>query len=131
MHITTGFPRGVNECSRGSGIAAWAPAAGRPLPARALSQRLEQAVTHNLKGKTALVTGGSRGIGAAVVRRLARDGAAVAINYRAEADAAEGIAAEITEAGGAAVAVQGDVSAPEDVRRVVDESAGRRHLHVG
>ena len=82
-------------------------------------------MTGNLKGKTALVTGGSRGIGAAVVRRLARDGAAVAIGYRAEADAAEGIAAEITEAGGAAVAVQGDVSAPEDVRRVVDESAGR------
>ena len=82
-------------------------------------------MTGKLKGKTALVTGGSRGIGAAVVRRLAEDGAAVAINYRAQAEAAEGIAAEITEAGGSAVAVRGDVSVPEDVRRVVSESADR------
>jgi 3-oxoacyl-[acyl-carrier protein] reductase len=83
------------------------------------------AVTGNLKGKTALVTGGSRGIGAAVARRLAEDGAAIAINYRTQAEAAEGIAAEITEAGGLAVAVRGDVSVPEDVRRVADESADR------
>jgi 3-oxoacyl-[acyl-carrier protein] reductase len=82
-------------------------------------------MTSTLKGKRALVTGGSRGIGAAVVRRLAADGAAVAINYRAKAEAAEGIAAEITEAGGTAVTVQGDVSAPEDIRRVVDEAAAR------
>ena len=82
-------------------------------------------MTGKLKGKTALVTGGSRGIGAAVVRRLAEDGAAIAINYRAQAEAAEGIAAEITEAGGSAVAVRGDVSVPEDVRRVVNESADR------
>jgi NAD(P)-dependent dehydrogenase (short-subunit alcohol dehydrogenase family) len=82
-------------------------------------------VTGKLKGKTALVTGGSRGIGAAVVRRLAEDGAAIAINYRAQAEAAEGIAAEITEAGGSAVAVRGDVSVPEDVRRVVNESPDR------
>lgn len=82
-------------------------------------------MTGKLKGKTALVTGGSRGIGAAVVRRLAEDGAAIAINYRAQAEAAEGIAAEITEAGGSAVAVRGDVSVPADVRRVVNESADR------
>jgi NAD(P)-dependent dehydrogenase (short-subunit alcohol dehydrogenase family) len=83
------------------------------------------AVTHTLKGKTALVTGGSRGIGAAVVRRLAEAGAAVAINYRAQAEAANGIAAQISEEGGLAVTVQGDVSVPNDVRRVVDESADR------
>ena len=83
------------------------------------------AVAGNLKGKTALVTGGSRGIGAAVVRRLAEQGAAVSINYRTRAEAAEAIAAEITAAGGTAIVVQGDVSVPEDVRRIVDESADR------
>jgi 3-oxoacyl-[acyl-carrier protein] reductase len=82
-------------------------------------------VSNGLKGKKALVTGGSRGIGAAVVRRLAQDGAAVAINYRVQAEAAEVIAADITEAGGLAVTVRGDVSVPEDVRRLADESASR------
>ena len=79
----------------------------------------------NLTDKIALVTGGSRGIGAAVVRRLAKDGAAVAINYRVKAESAEGIAAQIIEAGGQAITVQGDTSVPEQVRRVADETAER------
>ena len=61
-----------------------------------------------LAGKVALVTGGSRGIGAATVRRLAADGAAVAFTYRASAETAEKLAAEITAAGGRALAVQAD-----------------------
>lgn len=79
----------------------------------------------NLTRKIALVTGGSRGIGAAVVHRLAEEGAAVAINYLVNAEAAEGIAAQIVAAGGQAITVQGDVSVPEEVRRVVDEAADR------
>lgn len=78
-----------------------------------------------LKGRVALVTGGSRGIGAAVVRRLAEDGAAVAINYRSNAELAEAIAAEITAAGGSAVAFGGDVAQPDEIGRVVDETVKR------
>src|SRR5437868_5007966 len=59
-------------------------------------------------GKVALVTGGSRGIGAAVVRRLARDGAAVAFTYAANEAAARALASEIEAAGGHALAIQAD-----------------------
>lgn len=60
-------------------------------------------------GKVALVTGGSRGIGAAIARTLASRGAAVAVNYAGSASAADAIVEEITEAGGRAIAVQADV----------------------
>lgn len=65
--------------------------------------------------KTALVTGGSRGIGAAVARRLAKDGYRVAVNYAVSQEKAEALAKEI---GG--IALQGDVSDPLQVRAVVD-----------
>ena len=58
----------------------------------------------------ALVTGGARGIGRAIVQRLAREGVAVAINYAARSDAAETLLAEIEAAGGQAIAVAADVS---------------------
>ncbi|MDX2730250.1 MULTISPECIES: SDR family NAD(P)-dependent oxidoreductase [unclassified Streptomyces] len=76
-----------------------------------------------LTGRKALVTGGARGIGAAVARRLAADGADVAINYRSSGDAAEALAAEITAVGRRAVALKADVSEPDQIRRLVDESA--------
>ncbi len=63
-----------------------------------------------LSGKTALVTGGSRGIGAAIVKRLGAAGAHVAINYAGSKDAAETLALDIMAAGGTAFAVQADVS---------------------
>ena len=70
-----------------------------------------------LEGKTALVTGGSRGIGAAVARELARAGATVVVGYRSGADEAEAIATEI---GGRAV--QADVSNVDDAKRLVEEA---------
>jgi 3-oxoacyl-[acyl-carrier protein] reductase len=63
-----------------------------------------------LDGKNALVTGGARGIGAAIVRRLAGEGAHVAFAYRGAQDAAEALVAEISAAGGKAIAVKADVS---------------------
>ncbi|MFB6707849.1 SDR family NAD(P)-dependent oxidoreductase [Streptomyces sp. NPDC056333] len=76
-----------------------------------------------LTGRKALVTGGARGIGAAVARRLAADGADVAINYRSSDAAAEALAAEITAVGPRAVALKADVSEPDQIRRLADEAA--------
>jgi 3-oxoacyl-[acyl-carrier protein] reductase len=61
----------------------------------------------------ALVTGGSRGIGAAISKALARDGWPVGVNYRSDADSAEAVVKEITDAGGRALAVQADISDPD------------------
>lgn len=75
----------------------------------------------NLKGRTALVTGGSRGIGAAIVTALADAGAAVAINYRERADAADVLKTEIERAGGRALAVGADVSQAKAVSAMVEK----------
>jgi len=79
----------------------------------------------SLKGKVALVTGGSRGIGRAIVERLARDGAAVAINYASQAAAAEKLAGEILSAGGKAFAIKADVARVAEVVRLFDETIAR------
>jgi 3-oxoacyl-[acyl-carrier protein] reductase len=75
--------------------------------------------TPALNGHTALVTGGSRGIGAAIVRSLAQAGAAVAINYRERASEANTLAKAIGEAGGHVIAIAADVSRSEAVARMV------------
>jgi 3-oxoacyl-[acyl-carrier protein] reductase len=73
-----------------------------------------------LQDKVAIVTGGSRGIGAAVCLGFAREGARVVVNYHRRADLAEGVVARIEAEGGRAVAVQGDVSRAKDVDRFVE-----------
>jgi 3-oxoacyl-[acyl-carrier protein] reductase/tetrahydroxynaphthalene reductase len=75
-----------------------------------------------LEGKRALVTGASRGIGAAVARRLSAEGAAVAVNYRSGRDAAEALAKELSADGGQAVALQADVADPAAVHDLVDRA---------
>jgi len=65
-------------------------------------------------GKAAIITGASRGIGAAIARRLAKEGAKVAINYASRAAEAEALVEEIKKAGGEAIAVKGDVSRKGD-----------------
>ena len=77
--------------------------------------------TGNLRGRTALVTGGSRGIGAAIVRTLAEAGAAVAINYRERAAEADALAKSIAGAGGQATAIAADVSQTDAVAKMVDQ----------
>lgn len=73
-------------------------------------------------GRRALVTGGSRGIGAAIVERLATDGAAVAINYRSDATAADALAERLRAGGATVVTVAGDVSDRDAAIRVVDHA---------
>lgn len=70
--------------------------------------------------RAAIVTGGSRGIGAAIARRLAQDGIAVVINYVSGRDAAEALAAEIEAEGGRAIAVQADLADPLAPARLFD-----------
>ncbi len=69
-----------------------------------------------LRGKTALVTGSSRGVGAAVARAYASEGARVVVNYRASAEEAEKVLDSIEKRGGHAIAIQADVSSPSDVQ---------------
>ncbi|ROL83707.1 3-oxoacyl-ACP reductase family protein [Pseudomonas chlororaphis] len=81
------------------------------------------AVTLPLSGKIAIVTGGSRSIGAAIAQRLAADGAAVAITYNASPDRAAALVETITAAGGRAISLAADAGDPEAVRAAVQQVA--------
>ena len=78
--------------------------------------------SHPLAGKVALVTGGSRGIGAAIVRRLARDGADVAFSYAASQDKAERLVRDIEALGRRAVAIKADQGVAFEVRSLVQRA---------
>lgn len=77
----------------------------------------------NLKGKTALVTGGSRGIGRAIALELAAQGANIVVNYTRNAEMAAGVVAELEALGVQALAVQADVSVASEAERLVDQAA--------
>ena len=90
-------------------------------------------MAQGLKGKVAVVTGASRGIGRAIALRLAQDGAAVVVNYAGSTQQAQETVALIKRAGGKAVSVQADVSKVGDVKRLFDacfEKFGRLDILV-
>ncbi|MGC3958493.1 MAG: glucose 1-dehydrogenase [Verrucomicrobiota bacterium] len=79
-------------------------------------------ITKKLTGKVAVITGASKGIGAAIAKQLAANGAAVVVNYASSKTGADKVVAEITSAGGKAAAVQADVAKLADVDRLFAET---------
>ena len=79
-------------------------------------------MSEKLKGKVAVVTGASKGIGAAIAKHLAAEGAAVVVNYASSKEGAERVVAEIARKGGKAVAVQANVAKPADIQRLFSEA---------
>jgi 3-oxoacyl-[acyl-carrier protein] reductase len=79
-------------------------------------------MSQRLEGKVAVVTGASKGIGAAIARQLADEGAAVVVNYASSKEGANRVVAAITDKGGRAIAVQADVAKPAEIKRLFAET---------
>ena len=79
-------------------------------------------MSKKLEGKVAVVTGASKGIGAAIAKALADEGAAVVVNYSSSKQGADRVVADISGRGGKAIAVQGDVSKQADIERLFSEA---------
>jgi 3-oxoacyl-[acyl-carrier protein] reductase len=76
--------------------------------------------TQSLQGKIAIVTGGTRGIGEAIVKVLASKGASIVVNYTSSEDRAKSLVKQIIEAGGKAISIQADVGAVDGAKKIVD-----------
>src|SRR5262249_2057292 len=106
---------------------------GRPAIAKGSPRKGVEIMSERLKGKVAVVTGASKGIGAAIARPLAAEGAAVAVNYSSSKEEANRVVADIAGKGGRAIAIQADLAKEADVRRLfaqAREALGRIDILV-
>jgi 3-oxoacyl-[acyl-carrier protein] reductase len=94
----------------------------QPTTPESTIERTKVVSAHKLPGKVAVVTGASKGIGASIAKHLAAEGASVVVNYASSKTGADKVVAEITSAGGKAVAVQADVARKSDIDRLFAES---------